>query len=174
MKNSTTNCCSPRRVHTSTVKKSAATIRSQCRLRNSFQVVLRLRSGAGSIPCRSRISAIVLRAISCPRLDNASWIRRYPQSRFSSASWTTRVSRAAAVLGRPGPRCAVPSYFWAISFRCQANKVSGVTMVATSARSFRPNLLALAANRRRWSSVSAIAAGRVAREAPDSPREGNR
>ena len=34
-----------------------------------------------------------------------------------------------AVLGRPGPRCAVPSYLLAISFRCQANKVSGVTML---------------------------------------------
>src|SRR5579864_9397453 len=32
MKNSTMNRCSPRRVHTSTVKKSAATISSQCRL----------------------------------------------------------------------------------------------------------------------------------------------
>jgi len=33
-----------------TVKKSAATISSQCRLRNSFQLVFRLRSGAGSMP----------------------------------------------------------------------------------------------------------------------------
>jgi hypothetical protein len=41
-----------------------------------------------------------------------------------------------------------------MSFRCQANKVSGVTSVATSARSFRPSPLALAANRRRWSSVN--------------------
>src|SRR2546427_266761 len=56
-------------------EETAATISSQCRLRNSFQVVFRLRSGAGSIPCRSRISAIVLRAISCPRLDNGR--RRY-------------------------------------------------------------------------------------------------
>src|SRR5215831_6578304 len=39
MKNTTINRCSPRRVHTSTVKKSAATISSQCRLRNSFHVV---------------------------------------------------------------------------------------------------------------------------------------
>jgi hypothetical protein len=45
------NRCSPRRVHTSTVKKSAATISSQCWLRNSFQVVFRPRSGAGQIPC---------------------------------------------------------------------------------------------------------------------------
>src|SRR5437660_8309159 len=72
MKNSTMNRCSPRRVHTSTLKKSAATISSQCRLRNSFQVVFRLRSGAGSIPCRSRISAIVLRAIACPRLGQCA------------------------------------------------------------------------------------------------------
>ena len=48
----------------------------QCRVRNSFQVVFRLRSGAGLIPCRFRISAIVLRASSCPRLNNAPWMRR--------------------------------------------------------------------------------------------------
>ena len=44
--------------------------------------------------------------------------------------------------------------FLAISFRCQANSLSGVTMVATSARSFRPNPLDLAANRRTWSSFN--------------------
>ena len=71
IKNSTRNRCSPRRVQTSTVKKSAATTNSQCRLRNSFQVVFQLRSGTGSMPCRSRISAIVLRAILRPRLDKA-------------------------------------------------------------------------------------------------------
>ncbi len=79
MKNSTMNRWSPRRVHTSTVKKSAATASSQCRLRNSFQVVFRLRSGAGSIPCRSRISAIVLRAISCPvpfEMSNCFYLQR--------------------------------------------------------------------------------------------------
>jgi hypothetical protein len=42
----------------------------------------------------------------------------------------------------------LPSYFCAISFRWQANKVSAVTMVATSARSLYPKPLALAANRR--------------------------
>jgi len=51
-------------VQASMVKKSAATIRSQCCVRNSFQVVLRSRSGAGSIPCRANISAIVLRPTS--------------------------------------------------------------------------------------------------------------
>src|SRR5262252_3979242 len=49
---------------------------------------------------------------------------------------TTRASISSAVRGRPGERWAVPSYFWAINFRCQANKVSGVTMLATSAKSF--------------------------------------
>lgn len=53
--NRTRNRCNPRRVHTSTVKKSAATIWPQCRDRNSFHVVFRFRSGAGSSPCRSRI-----------------------------------------------------------------------------------------------------------------------
>ena len=38
-------------------------------------------------------------------------------------------------------------------FPMQANKVSGVTRVATSARTLRPNVLALTANRRRWSSL---------------------
>jgi len=42
----------------------------------SFQVVFRLRAGAGSIPCRFNISEIVLWVISCPRLDNAPWIRQ--------------------------------------------------------------------------------------------------
>jgi hypothetical protein len=67
---------------------------------------------------------------------------------------TTKASTSPGVRGRPAPRLPFPSYFRAISFRCQANKVSGVTMVATSARSFRPNPLALAANRPRWSSLN--------------------
>jgi hypothetical protein len=35
------------------------------------------------------------------------------------------------VCGRPGVRNKLPSYFFAISLRCQANSVSGVTIVAT-------------------------------------------
>jgi hypothetical protein len=42
----------------------------------------------------------------------------------------------------------LPSYFYAINFRCQANKVSGVTIVATCASNFRPSIFALAARRR--------------------------
>jgi hypothetical protein len=74
MKNSTKKLCQPRRVHTSTVKKSAATISSQCRVRNSFQVVLRLRSGAGSRPWRRRMSAMVAQPTTYPRLESAPWI----------------------------------------------------------------------------------------------------
>src|SRR5215467_10942022 len=48
--------------------------------------------------------------------------------------------------GRPGVRNALPSYFLAINFRCHANSVSGVTMVATCAKTFRPSFLALAAS----------------------------
>jgi hypothetical protein len=43
MKKRTTNRFNPVGVQTSIVKKSDATIRSQCRVRNSFQVVFRLR-----------------------------------------------------------------------------------------------------------------------------------
>src|SRR5215469_6482272 len=50
MKNSTMNRRRPLPVQTSTVKKSAATISSQCCVRNSFQHVLQLRSGAGPCP----------------------------------------------------------------------------------------------------------------------------
>ncbi|MGI9073322.1 MAG: FG-GAP repeat domain-containing protein [Bryobacteraceae bacterium] len=46
-------------------------VNSQCQARNSFQIVLRFRSGAGSIPCRSRMAAMVLRANLCFRLDKA-------------------------------------------------------------------------------------------------------
>src|SRR5215471_16845148 len=57
---------------------------------------------------------------------------------------TTKASISPAVRGRPGPRWAVPSYLWAISFRCHANSVSGVTMRATSVRTRRVSRLALA------------------------------
>jgi hypothetical protein len=73
--------------------------------------------------------------------------------------------------GRPAARWAVPSYFRAISFRRQASQ-AGVTMVALSAITFRPNALALTANRRRGRHQTAIA-HRTGREEPDSPREGN-
>jgi hypothetical protein len=43
--------------------------------------------------------------------------------------------------------------FCAIRRRCQASSVSGVTIVANSTNTFRPSPFALAANRRRGSSV---------------------
>lgn len=41
-------------------------------------------------------------------------------------------SLSLGVGGRPVPRCWLPSYFWAMSLRCQAKSVSGVTRVASS------------------------------------------
>src|SRR6516225_3901863 len=143
MKNSTIKRCRPRRVQTSMVKKSAATICSQWRFRNSFHVVLHSRSGAGSIPCLWRMLATVPRAMQYPRFESAPRIRRYPQSRFSFAIRTTKDSIVAAVRGRPGPRCAVPSYFSAISLRCHFRSVSGVTIPATSLRIRRHSRFAL-------------------------------
>ena len=173
IKNKTRKRLKPLAVQTSTLKKSAATISSQCRVRN-FQVVFGLLSGAGSIPCRCRILAIVLRASLCPRLDMAPWMRRYPQARFSSARRTTKVSISFPVRGRPGPRFSCPSYFCAISLLCQANKVSGVTRVATSARSLRPSPLVRAAKRRRWSSLKRNRRSPSSSRRPDSPHADTR
>ena len=50
MKKNAGNLVKPIRVQAATVKKSVATMTSRCRHRNSFQVVFRLRSGAGSRP----------------------------------------------------------------------------------------------------------------------------
>src|SRR5690242_7691972 len=72
MKNKARKRFNPLAVQTSTVKKSAATISSQCCARNSFHVVFRLGSGAGSMSCRRRILAIVLRASLCPSEESAS------------------------------------------------------------------------------------------------------
>lgn len=47
-----------------------------------------------------------------------------------SRMWTTKLEISLRVFGQPDFRFALPSYFCAISFRCHANNVSGVTMVA--------------------------------------------
>src|SRR5258708_11406826 len=62
---------------------------------------------------------------------------------YTWAMGTTSVSISSALRGRPGFRLPLPSYFCAISFRCQASSVSGVTIVATSSRSFFPQSLGL-------------------------------
>ena len=90
-----------------------------------------------------------VRAADGPILDSALWTRRYPQSGFLLPRRTNRSSISSDFLGRPRPRFPLPSYFCAISRRCQASRVSGVTIVATSRRSFLPTPLALAANRRK-------------------------
>src|SRR5262249_14821863 len=53
----------------------------------------------------------------------------------------------------PAPRCLLPSYFRAISRRCQASSAAGVTMVVNSCSLRQPNFLALTAKCRRCSSL---------------------
>jgi hypothetical protein len=50
-------------------------------------------------------------------------IRYYSAGQFFSAIRTISALTSATVRGRPGVRDALPSYFCAISFRCQAKKV---------------------------------------------------
>src|SRR5262249_50731473 len=80
---------------------------------------------------------------------SSSKLLRTRQSPFSVASFTTSASILPSVFGRPGLRRELSSYFSAINFRCQANNVSGETIVATAASIFRPRRFALLANRRR-------------------------
>src|SRR5215831_8571550 len=80
MRKSTRNLVKPLHVQASMVKKSAATITSCCLDRNSFQVVFRSRSGAGSSPCCFTMLAIVPRATSWPKLASAPWILIAPIS----------------------------------------------------------------------------------------------
>jgi len=58
------------------IRVSQQAVSSQCRVKNSFQVVLRLRSGSGSNPRCFRMLAMVPRATLCPGFDNAPCIRR--------------------------------------------------------------------------------------------------
>src|SRR6516162_11125058 len=83
---------------------------------------------------------------------------RYPQLRFSFAMRTTRSSISVDFLGRPHPRLPLPSYFCAINRRCQASRVSGVTIVAISRRSLLLSPLALAANGDSIDSTSVVSA----------------
>ncbi|MDQ1471081.1 MAG: hypothetical protein QOJ99_2561 [Bryobacterales bacterium] len=110
MKNRTGKRRRPLRVQTSTVRKSAGREQAQCRVRNSFHIVLRIRSGPGSMASRFGILAIMLRASSYPRFASAPRIRRYPQPRFPLAIRTTSASGSFPVAGRPGLRRALPSY----------------------------------------------------------------
>ena len=62
---------------------------------------------------------------------------------------------SALVGGRPGLRFLLESYFLAIKRRCQARRVSGVTMLAKRARSFSSNRLALGGQTTAWLVVEA-------------------
>ena len=148
MKKSTRNRCSPRRVHTSTVKKSAATISSQCRVKKLLPSRL-------PAPLRCRFDPVPLQNVGNRAAGQvvSSWTAR-PDPTIAPvtvllAMRTTSFSISLAVRGRPGPRLALPSYFSAISLRCQASNVSGVTMSAMSFSNRRPTSLAFAARRRR-------------------------
>jgi hypothetical protein len=67
------------------------------------------------------------RAMAAPSLVSSPWIRRYPQSGFSSARRTARRAMLWSAGGRPGLRRLLVSYFLAASLRCQASSVAGVT-----------------------------------------------
>src|SRR5450631_1830772 len=71
----------------------------------------------------------------------------FPEGMFSGFSWSEK--RQAG-----HPRRALPSYFLATSSRYQRKIVSGVAIVATSAKAFRPSFLPSTASCRRSASVN--------------------
>ena len=99
---------------------------SQCALRNVAQVVVRFRSGAGSMPWPLSTLPTVWSDTRCPTLASASAIRSYPQVGFSLAN--RRIKSTIA---------------W---------QSTGLPTVAAS--TFRPRILPGTAKRRRWSSLS--------------------
>ncbi len=135
MKNRITNRCRPRRVQASIVKKSAATIRSQCCVRNSFQVVFRSRSGPGSIPCRLRSRQSCHGRPHDPDCIALPGFADNPNCGFLSPCTPPdlRSPRIFSVGRIPVCQCH------RISARSAGNarpsRVSGVTIVATSRRS---------------------------------------
>jgi hypothetical protein len=70
------------------VKKSAATTRSQCCLSNSFQLVFRSRSGAGSIRCRANIFRDHPTTDFMTQIGQRSLDSPYRQLRFSARKLT--------------------------------------------------------------------------------------
>ena len=81
----------------------------------SVQVVVRLRFGAGPMPCRRRMLP-VWSDTRCPKLPRAPTIRSYPHPEFSRASRTTSSSISGPMRGRPtSRRCFEPSNLCAMS-----------------------------------------------------------
>ena len=62
---------SPRTVGTSTVKKPAAAVISQCAFKNVFHRIRPLRSATGSMPWSDRIRWIAVRPSSCPTWNSS-------------------------------------------------------------------------------------------------------
>jgi hypothetical protein len=135
------------------VKKSAAAISVQSlriRSRSSF----RTRSGAGlyAVPVQD--------GSDCAPGDFVTEIRKGaldPPITPVSALVRHSVDQGVYVItrGRSSRSTLLgASYFCAISFRCRASRVYEVTIIATSARSFRPSPFALDANRQRRSSLN--------------------
>src|SRR5580704_13663460 len=98
----------------------------------SVQVVVRLRFGAGAMPCRRRMLPTVWSDTRCPKLPRAPTIRSYPHPEFSRASRTTSSSISGLIRGRPtARRCFEPPNLCAMSRRYQARMVSGPATQAT-------------------------------------------
>jgi hypothetical protein len=135
----------------STCRKSTARIPAASACRNCRQVGPE-RRGAGSMPAACRISQTVDGATAIPSFTSSPWIRRWPHSGFSRARRSTSRLILGVVGGRPGLRRLLVSYFLAVSPRCQAMSVEGVTG-NTSTQRRRETIRASAANQARsaWS-----------------------
>ena len=81
--------------------RSSPSKTSPCALRNVDQLVVRLRVGAGSMPCCLRMFATVLERMSYPRSCHEPSIRLQPQLTFSRAIRSTRSTTSCSVGGRP-------------------------------------------------------------------------
>ena len=115
------------------MKKSVPTVTAMWARMKSFQVVFCFRFGAGGI------ADCLIRDLVA-RLAMAPTIRSYPQLGFSHAVRTMTRSISVSTGGRPTDlRNFDPSNLLAISFRYQANSVSGLATAATSFSALRPS-----------------------------------
>jgi hypothetical protein len=128
--------------------------------RVSVLVLLRMKQPA---VLKRRLRSRDLREQHAPPEAVVPQLRCAPQSRRARAPQGRRASFSRGRSGASRFRCPeqIPFGFigrnfrW-VSVKCQANSVSGVTIVATCAKTFRPSFFALAASRRRWSSVNCM------------------
>jgi hypothetical protein len=111
-------------------ERSASTISSQCRLKKFLADRLPAPLGRG-------LNSVLLQNVGSravgylmPQVGKSTLDPAIAQSPFS-APCAPPSRKSATFRGRPGPRCTLASYLLAISFRRQANKVSGATILAT-------------------------------------------